>query len=82
MRINEVENESPQRLLNLEHYKELNKVFENKDEEKKWLEDSSIGTVKLQPSWYLHLITYVSNQPLEIHKDEQPVIIYFKFLSK
>ena len=25
---------------------------------------------------------YVSNQLLEIHKDEQPVITYFKFFSK
>ena len=35
LRINEGEHENPQRLLNLDHYKELNQVFENKHEEKK-----------------------------------------------
>ena len=52
IRINEVENENPQRLLNLDHYKELNQVFENKHEEEKLLEKlvSKVGTVNLQPS--------------------------------
>ena len=33
-RINEVENDKP-RLISLEHYDDLNQVFENKDEKKK-----------------------------------------------
>ena len=34
MRINEVEDVGPQGLINLEHYKDLNQVFDNKDQKK------------------------------------------------
>ena len=67
-----MEIESPQRLLNLDHYKELNKMFENKYEEAKWLEELISNLVLLIYSQVDTYIIYVSNQPMEFQKDEQP----------
>ena len=56
-KVNEVDNENPQRLLNLDQYKELDKVFENKHEEKKWVEELVSKLVLLL---YSQVSTYIS----------------------
>ena len=69
--INEVENDKQPRLISLENYNDLNQVFENKDQKKKWFELDT----RLVPAYK------VCEQPKYQSKNKQP-IQWDKFFSK